>query len=66
MEEHRPKRLSHQVGDGIHLKRHSYCIEQAYVGWIKRTTYFHGVRNPREIGNAEIEAFMAAQNLHRS
>ena len=36
MEEHRPKKLLHQVRDAIRLKHYSYRTEQAYVGWIKR------------------------------
>ena len=30
-------------------KHYSYRTEQAYIGWIKRYTFFHGVRHPAEI-----------------
>jgi len=58
MEEHRPKKLLDQVRDAIRLKHYSYRTEQAYVGWIKRYIYFHGVRHPSEMGAPEVEAFL--------
>ena len=32
--------------------------EEAYVHWIKRFIYFHGKRHPRELGEAEVTAFL--------
>lgn len=58
MDKHRPKKLLDQVRDAIRLKHYSYCTEQAYVGWIKRYIYFHGVRHPSEMGDPEVEAFL--------
>jgi len=57
MEEHRPKKLLHQVRDAIRLKHYSYRTEQAYAGWIRRYIYFHDVRHPSEMGAPEVEAF---------
>jgi hypothetical protein len=49
MEEHRPKKMLEQVPDAIIRPKHySYRTEQAYVGWIKRSIYFHDVRHPSE------------------
>jgi integron integrase len=58
MEEQRPKKLWGQVRDAIRLKHYSYRTEQAYVGWIKRYIYFHGVRHPSDMGAPEVEAFL--------
>jgi integron integrase len=58
MEEHRPKKLLDQVRDAIRLKHYSIRTEQAYVGWIKRYIYFHGMRHPSEMGAPEVEAFL--------
>jgi integron integrase len=58
MEEHRPKKLLDQVRDAIRLKHYSYRTEQAYVGWIKRYLYFHGVRHPSEMDASEVKAFL--------
>jgi Phage integrase, N-terminal SAM-like domain len=32
--------------------------EEAYVHWIRRFIVFHGKRNPRELGSAEVSAFV--------
>jgi integron integrase len=33
--------------------------ERTYVGWVRRYVIFHGKRHPRELGAAEIEAFLS-------
>jgi integron integrase len=53
-----PKKLLEQVSDVIRLKHYSYKTEKSYINWIKRYILFHGKRHPREIGGAEIEAFL--------
>jgi uncharacterized protein YfaA (DUF2138 family) len=58
MEEQRPKKLLDQARDAIRLKHYSIRTEQAYVGWIKRYIYFHGVRHPAEMGAPEVEVFL--------
>ena len=52
-----PKLLD-QVRDLIRLKHYSIRTEQAYLGWIRRFILFHHKRHPREMGKAEIEAFL--------
>ncbi len=32
--------------------------EQAYLHWIRRYVRFHGRKHPREMGAAEVEAFL--------
>jgi len=56
--EPRPKKLLDQVRDAIRLKHYSYKTEQTYVGWIRRYILFHNKRHPKEMGAAEIEAFL--------
>jgi integron integrase len=58
MMERRPKRLLDQVRDAIRLKHYSMRTEQSYVTWIKRYIFFHNKRHPKEMGAAEIEAFL--------
>ena len=53
-----PPRLLDQVRDRIRVKHYSIRTEQAYVDWIKRYIHFHGKRHPRELGAAEVEAFL--------
>ncbi|MBW4550785.1 MAG: integron integrase [Aphanocapsa sp. GSE-SYN-MK-11-07L] len=54
----RPKKLLDQVRDAIRLKHYSYRTEQTYVDWIHRYILFHQKRHPKEMGAAEIEAFL--------
>ncbi|ASC70906.1 Integrase/recombinase [Halomicronema hongdechloris C2206] len=53
-----PRKLLDQVRDAIRLKHYSYKTEQTYVGWIHRYTLFHNKQHPKEMGSAEIEAFL--------
>jgi integron integrase len=46
------------VRQRIRLKHYSFRTEKAYVHWIRRFVLFHNRRHPRELGKAEIEAFL--------
>jgi len=52
-----PKLLD-QVRGKIRLKHYSIRTEQAYVDWIKRFILFFDKRHPKELGGAEVEAFL--------
>jgi len=54
----KPRRLLDAVRDAIRLKHYSPRTEETYVHWIKRFIYFHGKRHPREMGAAEVTAFL--------
>lgn len=54
----RQPRLLDQVRTAIRARHYSYRTEQACVHWIKRFIYFHGVRHPRELGEAEVTVFL--------
>ena len=51
-------RLLAQVREAIGRRYYSRRTEQAYIHWIKRFIYFHGRRHPREMGEAEVTAFL--------
>ncbi|HPT51622.1 MAG TPA: integron integrase [Accumulibacter sp.] len=53
-----PPRLLDQVRGRIRLKHYSLRTEQAYLDWIRRFIRFHGRRHPREMGAAEVGAFL--------
>src|ERR1700719_1384990 len=42
----------------LRLKHYSIRTEQAYVDWSRRFILFHGKRHPKEMGEAEITAFL--------
>lgn len=44
--------------DAIRLKHYAYRTEETYVQWIYRYIIFHNKRHPKEMGKAEIEAFL--------
>jgi len=52
------KKLLDRVRDAIRLKHYSYRTEGAYVNWIKRYIFFHGIRHPAEMGAPEVQAFL--------
>ncbi len=54
----KPRKLLDQVRDIIRLKHYSIRTEEAYVRWIKRYILFHNKRHPKDMGGAEIEAFL--------
>ncbi len=55
--EQRP-RLLEQVRARLRVKHYSVRTEQAYVAWIRRFVIANGRRHPREMAQAEVEAFL--------
>lgn len=53
-----PPRLLDQIRARIRYQHYSLRTERAYVDWARRYILFHGTRHPRELGAAEIEAFL--------
>jgi integron integrase len=54
-----PPRLLDQVRERIRYKHYSLRTERAYVDWARRYVLFHGKRHPRELGAADVEAFLS-------
>lgn len=52
------KKLLDIVREKIRIRHYSLKTERAYVSWIKRYIFYHDVRHPKEMGKAEIEAFL--------
>ncbi|MDO8925588.1 MAG: integron integrase [Sideroxyarcus sp.] len=61
-----PPKLLDQVVAKIRFKHYSRRTELTYTHWIKRFILFHGKRHPREMGAAEIEAFLSALATERN
>ena len=62
---HSPKLLE-QVVERMRVKHFSLRTEKTYVDWIKRFIWFHGKRHPKEMGAAEVEAFLSHLAVDRS
>ena len=56
--ENPPKKLLEQVADALRVRHYAFRTEQTYLHWIRRFILFHDKRHPREMGAAEIEAFL--------
>jgi integron integrase len=54
----RSARLLPRLREAIRVRHYSLRTEQAYVGWVRRFVHFHGLRHPREMGAAEVAAFL--------
>lgn len=44
----------------LRSRHYSLRTERAYVLWVRRFVAFHGRRSPRELGGAEVTAFLSA------
>jgi len=51
--------LLDQVRERIRYLHYSLRTEQAYLLWIKAFIRHHGLRHPRDLGGAEVEAFLS-------
>jgi len=47
-----------KVRSAIRVKHYSFRTEQTYVAWIKRYIYFHKLRHPSEMREAEVIEFL--------
>ncbi|MEJ2151606.1 MAG: integron integrase [Gemmatimonadota bacterium] len=61
----KPPRLLEQVRAAIRMHGYSPRTEKAYIGWIRRFVRFHGTRHPRELGEAEVTAFLTHLAVER-
>ena len=60
-----PLRLLDQVRERIRYLHYSLRIEQACVHWVRAYVRFHGLRHPKEMGQAEVEAFLSWLSAER-
>ena len=50
--------LMDQMRQALRSRHYSRRTEHAYCLWVRRFIYFHGVRHPVEMGEAEVNAFL--------
>lgn len=51
-------KLIDRVREAMRLKHYSLRTERTYSDWIERFIRFHDLRHPREMGEAEVSAFL--------
>lgn len=54
-----PKKLLDRAREVMRLKHYSIRTEQAYIAWMRRYILSHKKVHPKELGAAEIEAFLS-------
>lgn len=59
MESSQPLTLIGRVREVIRYKHYSIRTECSYVEWVRRFVAFHGRKHPREMGAAEVRAFLS-------
>jgi len=59
-------RLLDVVREKVRAMHYSRRTEEAYVHWIRDYVRFHGKRHPREMGAAEVEAFLSHLAIARN
>ena len=50
--------LLNQVRDVMRTRRYSLQTEKTYIYWMKKYIHFHDVRHPKEMGAAQVTAFL--------
>lgn len=55
----KPPKLLDQVRERIRVLHYARATENTYLHWIKFYIHFHGLRHPRDMGAAEVEAFLS-------
>lgn len=61
-----PPKLLDQLRGRIRVKHYSIRTEQAYVHWVKRYLFFHGMRHQNLMGKVEIEKFLTSLAVERN
>jgi integron integrase len=62
---HEP-RLLDRLREAIRVRHYSIRTEAAYVDWVRRFILFHGKRHPRDMGAAEVGAFLTHLAVNRA
>ena len=55
----RQPRLLDRLREALRAHGYSLRAEQEYVSWAERYIRFHGLRHPRDLGEAEVKSFLA-------
>lgn len=55
-----PPRLLDRVREAIQVRHLARNTERAYVHWVKRFIHFHGRRHPRDMAEADVQAFLTS------
>ena len=60
-----PPKLLPRLREHLRTRHYSIRTEEAYADWVKRFILFHHKRHPKDMGAAEVEAFLTHLAVHR-
>lgn len=61
-----PPKLLEQLRIHLRTRHYSLRTEQTYIDWARRFILFHNKRHPRDMGAAEVEAFLSYLAVERN
>lgn len=59
-------KLLDQVRAVLRTRHYSYRTEKTYIEWILQYIHFHDIKHPKEMGAAEVEAFLTHLAVERT
>ena len=59
-------RLMDQVREVLRFHHHTYNTEKSYLSWILQFIRFHNKKHPKDMGKAEVEAFLSHLAINRN
>nr|QZL14111.1 integron integrase [uncultured bacterium] len=62
----RPPKLLEQMRSHLRTRHYSIRTEQTYIDWARRFILFHGKKHPRDMGAAQVEAFLTHLAVERN
>ncbi len=59
-------KLLDEVRNVMRVRHYSYETEKIYIYWIRKYIYFHKITHPKDMGAAEVEAFLTHLAVERT
>jgi hypothetical protein len=59
-------KLFDDVRNLMRVRHYSYQTEKTYIYWIRQYIFFHQITHPKEMGAAQLEAFLTYIALNRT
>ena len=59
-------RLMDQVREVLRFHHYTYKTEKSYLSWILQFIRFHNKKHPKDMGKAEVEAFLSHLAINRN
>jgi hypothetical protein len=59
-------RLMDQAREVLRFHHYAYNTEKSYLSWILQFIRFHNKKHPKDMGKAEVEAFLSHLAINRN